>query len=90
VKIRYKAPQGTRSELSEFAASPQAAPLRATSEAFRFSAAVASFGLLLRGSDYAGRANFSLVDELARGAMGTDLHGYRREFVHLVEQAARM
>jgi Ca-activated chloride channel family protein len=88
VKLRYKAPLGHQSRLIEV-------PVRAgsgvaPSEAFRFSSAVAAFGMLLRGSAYRGNASYALVDELARGALGVDRGGYRREFLGLVQGASRL
>jgi Ca-activated chloride channel family protein len=59
----------------------------AASSEFRFAAAVAEFGLLLRDSDYKGNATYSKVidylDETARG----DLSGYRQECLNLVRKA---
>ncbi len=52
---------------------------------YRFSAAVALFGMLLRGSHEAGDATVADALELARGAIGDDVRGYRRAFVDMVE-----
>jgi len=87
VKVRYKAPQGKASQLLSFPVSTDGADVSRTTDAFRFSAAVASFGMLLRKSEYAGASNFALVEDLAQGAMGRDRGGYRREFLNLVESA---
>ena len=54
---------------------------------FRWSAAVASFGLLLRDSQYKGNASFESVLELAQGSIGEDPDGYRQEFIGLVKRA---
>lgn len=54
---------------------------------FKFAAAVASFGMLLRNSQYKGQGNFDLVEELARDGLGDDRFGYRSEFIELVERA---
>jgi len=86
VNVRYKAPQGRTSELLSFSVDSRA-DTRRTSDAFRFSAAVASFGMLLRQSEHAGASSFALVNDLAEGALGSDRNGYRREFLELVEQA---
>jgi Ca-activated chloride channel family protein len=56
---------------------------------FRFQAAVAEFGLLLRQSEHRGTADFARVIAAARGALGADPQGERAEFVRLAE-AARM
>jgi Ca-activated chloride channel family protein len=57
------------------------------SEDTRFAAAVAGFGMLLRGSKNAGGASYALIDELARSAVGKDPGGYRAELVTLVDEA---
>ena len=62
-------------------------PLEQTSDNFRFSAAVAGFGMLLRDSEFKGDATYPDMVRLARNAMGEDEAGYRLEFVHLVETA---
>ena len=54
---------------------------------FRFAAAVAAFGLVLRESEYRGTATLDQVLQLARGAEGRDADGERAEFVRLVESA---
>jgi Ca-activated chloride channel family protein len=58
------------------------------SDNFKFSAAVAEFGMLLRDSEHKGAATYSQVLELAREAIGEDEFGYRAEFIRLVETAA--
>jgi len=61
--------------------------LNETSNAYRFSAAVASFGMLLRDSKLKGSANYAGVVDLARKATGEDANGYRAGFVQLVRKA---
>jgi Ca-activated chloride channel family protein len=51
---------------------------------------VAEWGLLLRDSKFRGDATHEQVLTLARGALGDDPHGYRREFVRLVEDSHRI
>ncbi|NOR45948.1 MAG: DUF3520 domain-containing protein, partial [Candidatus Delongbacteria bacterium] len=58
-----------------------------TSNNFRWSAAVAEFGMLLRESKFSGDATFDGVIEMAKGSMGKDDFGYRAEFIQLVEKA---
>ena len=43
--------------------------------------------MLLRDSRYKGQASYDTAAELARASTGTDLRGYRTEFVKLVETA---
>lgn len=88
VKIRYKQPDGDQSTLIEFPIADAPKKVAATSDNFRFSAAVAAFGMLLRGSKHAGSADFDQARELAKGAMGQDQDGTRREFMSLLDAAA--
>ena len=90
VKIRYKQPDGDKSDLLTFAVAPDDRALDKTTDDFRFSAAVAELGLLLRGSQHKGDASFDEVLELARKSLGKDGEGHRSEFVALVEKAKRL
>ncbi|MCB1699170.1 MAG: DUF3520 domain-containing protein, partial [Halioglobus sp.] len=48
---------------------------------------VAGFGQLLQGGIFTGDWDYDDVLALARGARGADPHGYRGEFINLVELA---
>lgn len=84
VKVRYKASDGDESRLLSVAVPNRVAPMSPT---LAFASAVAEFGLVLRGSPHAGGATLSAAAERARRARGDDDHGYRAEFVSLVEMA---
>lgn len=90
VRLRYKAPGGDTSSLQEFAISKAdiADDLADLSAAYRFSAAVAGFGQLLRGGKYTQDFSFEDVASLAQSAKANDSFGYRSEFVNLVRTAA--
>ena len=90
VKIRYKQPQGSTSSLLSYAVTGGDTKLAETSANFRFSAAVAAFGMLLRDSEHKGQASYSMVRDLAQKSLGTDEHGYRGEFLRLVSMARDM
>ena len=87
VKLRYKAPQGDESLLLSRPVMDRTAALEATSPDFRLAAAVAEWGMLLRGSRHRGEASWEQVMELARSAQGRDPHGYRAEFLSLVQKS---
>jgi Ca-activated chloride channel family protein len=87
VKLRYKQPAGEESILMVHPVLDDSVVLGETSDDFRFSAAVAEFGLLLRDSQFKGDATYDQVLGLAREAMGEDEEGYRAEFIRLVETA---
>ncbi|MGI4885908.1 MAG: YfbK domain-containing protein [Janthinobacterium lividum] len=84
VKLRYQQPQGTASQLLAQALAGPAVPVAQASADFRFAAAVAQFGLLLRQSAQAGAATWAATAALAAGARGPDADGYRAELVRLV------
>ena len=90
VKIRYKQPSGDKSDLLSFTVKGDDRPLDKTTDDFRFAAAVAEFGLLLRNSPNKGDASYDEVTTLARKSLGADNEGHRAEFVGLVEAAARL
>jgi Ca-activated chloride channel family protein len=66
------------------------ASYRNASDNFKFAAAVAEFGLLLRDSRYKGQSSYVRAAEMARASAGADLSGRRAEFVGLVEAAGRL
>jgi len=87
IKLRYKEPVGEVSKLINHPVIDSHLKLTNTSDNFRFSAAVAEFGLLLRDSEYKQQSSFSQVASLAKSARGKDESGYRSEFIRLVESA---
>jgi Ca-activated chloride channel family protein len=54
---------------------------------FRFSTAVAEFGMLLRNSEYKQQADYDQLIARAKAAKGKDEEGYRTEFISLAESA---
>jgi Ca-activated chloride channel homolog len=84
VKFRYKTPQGSESQLIEHSLLDKSTKLEQTSDNFRFAAAVAGFGMLLRDSKFKGNLNYEKVAELAQNARGKDEEGYRAEFIRLI------
>lgn len=88
VKLRYKQPNALTSTKMEVAVLDTKTPLNKSSENFRFSAAVAGFGMLLQNSEYKNDLNFDHIIQLAKQATDYDPEGYRKEFIRLVESAA--
>ena len=88
LRIRYKAPNAeTSKRLSVPIMRTLLRPLTETSPDFRFAAAVAGFGQLLRGGRYTGDYRYEDVTQLALPARGDDRFGYRNEFIQLVDLA---
>jgi Ca-activated chloride channel family protein len=87
LKLRHKLPDGDKSQLLELPLVDEGAAREKTSRDFRFAAAVASFGMLLRESPYKGSANWDTTMELAVEGKGEDSSGYRGEFISLIGKA---
>ena len=87
VKLRYKQPDSNTSTKVEIPVKGRVLDLDETSDNFRFSAAIAEFGLILRNSQYKEEASMEDVIALAKDARGEDEEGYRAEFIKLVKLA---
>lgn len=85
IKVRYKDPDGNKSKLLERAIADNL--VEETSNDYRFSAAVASFGMLIRGSELRGNMEMDKIIEMASNAKGHDIEGYRAEFINLAKTA---
>jgi Ca-activated chloride channel family protein len=89
LKMRYKEPAGDTSSLLSFAVKDQDTAFGAASRDFRFAAAVASFGMILRDSPHQGDTSCQAVREIATAA-GASEDEYRSEFLELVERAGQL
>ena len=87
LKLRYKQPGTSKSKLLEQEVKARPLVINSTSNNFRFSAAVAGFGMLLRDSEHKGNITWDKVTLLAKLARGEDELGYRGEFIRLVNSA---
>jgi Ca-activated chloride channel family protein len=87
VKLRYKPLEAETSVLLSKPVLKNDAKLTDTGDDFRFAAAVAGFGMLLRHSDGAAGFDYPQLIQLAGNARGVDRDGYRAEFLRLVEMA---
>jgi len=90
LKLRYKAPDGMESQLITKSLKNKNINIAEASENFKFSAAVAAFGMLLRASEYSNGYTFTDVFSLAQESIGDDKHGYRSEFLEMVESCKLM
>lgn len=92
-KLRYKLPDADTSELIVVPYEDRPLMINAgpgqyfdgmdLDDDMRFASAVAAFGMLMRGSQYAGAADFDMVIDMAQRSRGDDPRGYRAEFVRL-------
>jgi Ca-activated chloride channel family protein len=90
VQLRYKPPSSDESRLLRLAVAGGPQPLGASSNDFRFAAAVAEFGMVLRQSPYAGDSSFEEAISLATSGRGPDLDGRRAEFLMLAARASSL
>ena len=85
VKFRYKKPDEKESNELIYPVSNNEILLENSSEIYRFSAAVALFGMLLEKSEFSGNGNYEMVIDLAQNAKADDADGYKAEFVRLAQ-----
>lgn len=88
VKFRYKKPEGTKSKL--ITKTLKEGDQSKNDPNIQWAASVASFGMLLRDSDYAQNMNYNDVVSLAKTSKGEDEYGYRSEFIQLVRLASNL
>ena len=88
--LRYKDPDSEESTKLKFVQKDSDKRFGQASDDFRFASAVAAFGMLLRGSQYAGDLNWSAAEEFAAGSLGEDPGGYRNEFLELIHRAGEL
>ncbi|MCX2680387.1 von Willebrand factor type A domain-containing protein [Galbibacter sp. EGI 63066] len=82
VRFRYKKPNGDKSKEIVHAVKDKQ---NITSSDFNFAAAVAMWGMYLRGSEYLNDATKKKIINLTQKNKGKDDEGYRAEFVRLME-----
>ncbi len=87
IKLRYKSPEGSKSQLQEFSISSD---LTEPTEAHQFASAVAEFGLLLRDSKYMATANYDALIKRAKSAKGADIYGIKSEFIKLAQDMKKI
>ena len=87
IDFRYKSPESETSEALSLEIDDTNQSFANASEHMRFAAGVASFGLLLRDSEYKGETSFEQIYDWCSGAMSYDPGGYRLELLDLIEKA---
>ena len=90
IKLRYKDVGSEVSKLIEHPVMGKQVAIENTSDNFRFAAAVAEFGMLLRNSEFKQASSYKTVLALAGNAKGKDEEGYRKEFIKLVKKASAL
>ncbi len=90
LRLRYKAPDGDQSKLLELPVKDTDREFNRASADFKFAAAVAGYGMLLRNSPHKGDLTWDKVSRLAEAGLGPDREGYRSEFIDLVRRAQQL
>ena len=85
IKFRYKKPDGEKSIEMVQVIENKSIPLENSSDDFKFSAAVAWFGLKLRDSKLVHNKDSKDIKTLAKKGISNDSEGYKSEFIRLVE-----
>ncbi|BCL62659.1 hypothetical protein DGMP_33520 [Desulfomarina profundi] len=86
VKLRFKPLHSRTSRLIDHVLTREQ-PASQPSTDFRFTSAVAGFGLLLKHSEYGAHLDYRTLIDLARSGKGEDREGYRSEFIRLLEMS---
>ena len=87
VKVRYKKPDGLLSSRADFSLTDGGGRFASASPDFKFAAAVAGFGMILRESPHKGTTTMANVVEWAEAGAAEDPGGYRSEFIEMARQA---
>lgn len=92
VKLRYKKPDEKKSSLIEYAVRDSGRKFAEASADFRFAAAVAGVGMVLRESQFKAAATFESMLAIASEALAADTREdtYRTEFVQLLKKMKTM
>ncbi|WP_435302840.1 YfbK domain-containing protein [Flavobacterium aestuarii] len=85
IKFRYKKPDGDKSIEMVKVIENKSIPLKNSSDDFKFSTAVAWFGLKLRDSNLVPNKATEDIKKLAQEGLSNDEDGYKAEFIRLVE-----
>ena len=90
VDFRYKHPDADDSIPIFLEIMDEFKPFHQSSENMRFATAVTGYGLLLGESSYSGDLSYEDILNWAQGAMTFDPHGFREEFIELVNIAKNL
>ncbi|MFH0938930.1 MAG: von Willebrand factor type A domain-containing protein [Planctomycetota bacterium] len=90
VFVRHKAPDAETATEINIPFKDQNRLWKDAGENYRWAAAVAMFGMQLRGSTHKGKCDWALIEKTAREAMTSDPGGYRAEFLQLLNKASKL
>jgi Ca-activated chloride channel homolog len=90
IRMRYHDVASGNDQIKQHIVNNELKSFDDTFEAFKFSASVAQFGMLLRDSPFKGNATVFSTEKLARSTLYAEREGYRDEFIRLVKTAASL
>ena len=88
IQFRYKNPDENTSIPLSLDIYDEGKTFLSASNSMVFTASVAGFGMLLRDSQYKGSLSYAKLLDWTSGTLGFDPHGYREEFMTLIQQAS--
>ncbi|HQO91041.1 MAG TPA: DUF3520 domain-containing protein, partial [bacterium] len=88
VKVRFKKPDGDKSMLIKKTVKTDSfIDFEKTSADTRFAVSVAAAGMILKKSKEVEKLSWDFVVSSAKNSKGSDEHGYRAEFINLIEKS---
>ncbi len=87
IDFRYKQPDENISKQISINVRDEGKSFSQTSENMRFTASVAGWGMLLRDSKFKGNLTHNQVFQWASSCLKFDPHGYRKDFIKLVNKS---
>ncbi len=85
--FRYKFPTETNSRLVNHEVNHSIISFGESTENMRFGASVTGFGLIMKNSEFKGSVTYDDILMWAENAVSFDDHGFKNEFIQLVENA---
>lgn len=90
VKVRYKAPTGTKSTKFEIPLKNKSNEFKHMDSDFKFATAVASFGMKLRNDKLVQELRYRDIENIAKESKGKDQYDFREEFLEMINLAKQI
>ena len=90
VKLRYKQPKGTTSQLLVKTMTNSVTSFSTASQDFQFASGVALYAQQLRQSKFINQKDFTLAESILQDAKGADFNEDREELLTLMKKAKRL
>ena len=87
VKVRYKTPEGSKSELIEYPVVYKPGKIQDASADLKWVSSVVSFGMILEDSKFKSQATLDQSLELAEQSLRTKRDDFRQEYIELLKKA---